>query len=92
MVKTKGKVVCRQCTRMMPHKNNTTNLYVYLEQHHKKHYAKLRPCILTQSSNSEGSTLMKHLTMLEHLWKLQPLAKTTGRYKQLVEAMVQFIS
>ena len=35
---------------------------------------------------------MKQSTMPEHLHKLQPLDKTTTRYKQLVAAMVQFIS
>ena len=35
---------------------------------------------------------MKQSTMTECLHKVQPLDKTTNRYKQLVEATVQFIS
>ena len=35
---------------------------------------------------------MKQYTMPERLHKLQPLDKTTSRYKQLISAIVQFIS
>ena len=74
----------------MPYKNNTTNLYVHLERHHKEH-TKLRPTISSQS-DKDPETPMKQSTMPERLRKLQPLDKTTTRYKQLVSAMVQFIS
>ena len=45
MPKTKGKVVCRSCRKEIPYKNNTTNLYVQLERHHKEEYVKLCPSI-----------------------------------------------
>ena len=89
--RTKGKVVCRLCRKEMPYKNNTTNLYVHLERHHKEEHTKLRPTISSQS-DKDPETPMKQSTMPERLRKLQPLDKTTTRYKQLVSAMVQFIS
>ena len=40
--RNKGKVVCRFCQKEMPYKNNTTDLYVHLERHHKEEHTKLR--------------------------------------------------
>ena len=75
----------------MPYKNNTTNLYVHLGQHHKEEDTKLRPTISLQS-NKNSETPMKQSTIPECLHKPQQLNKITTRYKQLVSAMVQFIS
>ena len=89
--RTKRKVVCHLCRKEMPYKNNTTNLYVHLEWHHKEEHTKLRPTISSQS-DKDPETPMKQSTMPERLRKLQPLDKTTTRYKQLTSTMVQFIS
>ena len=68
---TKGKIVCRLCRKEMPYKNNTTNLYVHLERHHKE-YAKLRPA-MSPAVNSEthnkatSEASMKQSTMTERL-------------------------
>ena len=88
--RTKGKVVCRHCQKEMPYKNNTTNLYVHLERHHKEEYVKLRPSI-SAPNDKDSETPMKQSTMPERLCKLQPLDATTTRYKQLVAAMMHKI-
>ena len=60
--RTKGKVVCRLCQKEMPYKNNTTNLYVHLEQHHKEKQTKLRLTVSSQS-DKDPETPMKQSTM-----------------------------
>ena len=83
--------MCCLCRKELPYKNNTTDMYVHLKQHHKEEHTTLRPTISLQS-DKDTETPMKQSTMPEHLRKLQPLDKTTTRYKQPISAMVQFIS
>ena len=87
----KGKVICHRCRKEMPYKNNTTNLYAHLERHYKEEYVELRASILA-ANDKDPKTPIKQSTMPERLRKLQPLDKSTTRYKKLVAAMVQFIS
>jgi len=94
-VTTKAKVICCLCplTKEMPYKNNTTNLYTHLEQHHKEEYVALRAN--SSSHKGNGTSLlapaMRQPTMAENLRRIQPLGKTAFRYKQLVEATAKFI-
>ena len=87
----KGKVICHRCRKEMPYKNNTANLYAHLERHYKEEYVELRASILA-ANDKDPKTPIKQSTMPERLRKLQPLDKSTTRYKKLVAAMVQFNS
>ena len=48
---TRMKIICRHCKNEMPYKNNTTNMYVHLDHHHKEVYMKMSLQTTTKNLN-----------------------------------------
>ena len=87
-VANKNVAVCRICKAEMPFKNNTTNLFTHLERHHKDVHSKL----CRSSRESTSAKQPKQSTLQENVNALQPLSTTSARYKQMVNAIGNFIA
>ena len=90
-IATKSKVICRHCKKSMPYKNNTTNLYTHLDNHHKKVYATLSYYKQQQSSTAQKSQ-HHQLSLQETIKKTQSLSRSSECYKKLANAIGKFIA
>ena len=72
----------------MPYKNNTTNLYVYLERHHKEEYVKLSH--YTEERQQQAKQQQQLLP--ETVNRIQPLSRLSEHYKRLTNSIALFIA
>ena len=86
-IATKSRIICRHCKKNMPYKNNTTNLYVHLDRHHKEVYVKLSHYRQQQSSSPQHQPSLQ-----ETIKKTQSLGRSSERCKKLTNAIGQFIA
>ena len=87
-IASKSRVFVATAKKNMPYMNNTTNLYVHLDHHHKEVYVKLSH----YRQQQQTSTAQNHqLSLQETVKKTQSLSSSSERYKKLANAIGQFI-
>ena len=82
----KNKVICQLCQNKLGYSKNTSNLFYHLEKEHPIKYTTIKDkSVAVPTPKSEQPTIEMVLV------SLVPYAKSNPRYKQLLNATVEFI-